>query len=59
MKKLRWCVIGAGGIADRRTIPAIISDENNELVAVMDKALAIAEKMGQKYGVPYYDDEDK
>ena len=45
MKKLKWCVIGAGGIADRRTIPAIISDKNNELVAVMDKALAVAEKM--------------
>ena len=59
MKKMKWCIIGAGGIADRRTIPAIISDPNNELVAVMDKALPVAEKMGQKYGVPYYDDENK
>lgn len=59
MKKLKWCIIGAGGIADRRTIPAIISDKNNELVAVMDKVLPVAEKMGEKYGVPYYDDEDK
>lgn len=59
MKKLKWCIIGAGGIADRRTIPAILLDENNELVAVMDKATALAEKLGQKYGVPFYDNEEK
>ena len=25
---MKWCVIGAGGIADRRTIPAMLSDES-------------------------------
>ena len=30
---MKWCVIGAGGIADRRTIPAILKNGNNELVA--------------------------
>lgn len=36
MKKLRWGVIGAGGIADRRTIPGMMLAENAELIAVMD-----------------------
>ena len=57
--KIKWCVIGAGGIADRRIIPAIISDENNELSAVMDRVESVAENIGKKYGVKYYTDEDK
>ena len=57
--KTRWCVIGAGGIADRRTIPAILSDENNELVAIMDKVEAVAAKLGEKYGVKHYSDEEE
>ena len=56
--KIRWCVIGAGGIADRRTIPAILQDENNELVALMDKVGSVAQKLGEKYNVPYYTDEE-
>ncbi len=59
MKKIRWCIIGAGGIADRRTIPSILRDENNELVALMDKVPATAERLGQKYGVKCYTDENQ
>ena len=33
MKKIRWSIIGAGGIADRRAIPALLSDPQNEIVA--------------------------
>lgn len=54
MNKIKWCVIGAGGIADRRTIPAIIKDDGCELVAVMDRVPEVAEKVGKKYGVPYF-----
>ena len=54
---MKWCVIGAGGIADRRTIPALLTDKQNELVAVMDKAPAAAKATGEKYGVPYFTDE--
>ncbi|MBQ8322737.1 MAG: Gfo/Idh/MocA family oxidoreductase [Clostridia bacterium] len=57
--KIKWCVIGAGGIADRRTIPAILKDKDNELVAVMDRAPATAENVGEKYGVPYFSDEEE
>ncbi len=56
---MKWCVIGAGGIADRRTIPAIIKDEKNELVAVMDKNFEVAKATGVKYGVPYFENEEE
>ncbi len=55
--KIKWCIIGAGGIADRRTIPALLKDKNNILVAVMDRRLETAEKLGKKYGVAYFTDE--
>ena len=55
--KTKWCIIGAGGIADRRTIPAILKDENSELVAVMDRVPAVAQAIGEKYSVPYFSDE--
>ncbi|MCQ2386904.1 MAG: Gfo/Idh/MocA family oxidoreductase [Clostridia bacterium] len=59
MKKTKWCIIGAGGIADRRTIPAILQDKNNEIVALMDKVKPVAEKLGEKYGVKAYTNEEK
>ena len=54
---IRWSVIGAGGIADRRTIPALLQDENSTLVAVMDRTPNTAKAVGEKYGVPYFTDE--
>ena len=55
---IKWCIIGAGGIADRRTIPAILKDKDSALVALMDKNKAVAEKLGGKYGVPFFDSEE-
>lgn len=49
MKKLRWGVIGAGGIADRRTIPGMMLAENAELVAVMDVRAELCEQLREKY----------
>lgn len=58
MKKLRWGVIGAGGIADRRTIPGLLLARNAELVAVMDIDAERTRAVQEKYGVPYaYSDE--
>ena len=54
---VKWCVIGAGGIADRRTIPAILSDGESRLEAVMDRKGETAEKIGKKYSVPYFTSE--
>ncbi len=54
---MKWSIIGAGGIADRRTIPALLKDRENKLVAVMDRVPAVAENIGKKYNVAYYTDE--
>ena len=44
---LKWCVIGAGGIADRRTIPAILSDPENTIVAIMDSNAEVCKRKKQ------------
>ena len=53
MKKVKWGVIGAGGIADRRTIPGMMLAENAELVAVMEINMELAEKIRSKYNCKY------
>ena len=59
MSKVRWGVMGAGGIADRRTIPeGIIRAKNAELTAVMDVNKEKAEEIAKKYGVGYYNEEE-
>ncbi len=50
--KIRWGVIGAGGIADRRTIPGMMLCDNAELVAVMEINDELAEKCRAKWGCP-------
>lgn len=53
--KIGWGVIGAGGIADRRTIPeGIMPAANAELVAVMDVSEERVRAVSAKYGdVPW------
>ena len=59
MEKLRWGVIGAGGIADRRTIPGMMLAKNAELVAVMEINMDFAERLRAKYGAKRaYDKEE-
>lgn len=48
--KVKWGVIGCGGIADRRTLPGMMLADNAELVAVMDTNPETAEKVRKKYG---------
>jgi predicted dehydrogenase len=52
-KKVKWGVIGCGGIADRRTIPGMMLADNVELVAVMDANGEAAERVKEKYGAKY------
>lgn len=56
--KVRWGVIGAGGIARRRTIPeGILPAKNAELVAVMDVVPGLAAQVAKESGGPRaYDD---
>jgi predicted dehydrogenase len=49
MKRVRWGVIGAGGIAHRRTLPVFLQVANSTLVSVMD--VEGAEELGKRYGV--------
>ena len=54
-RMVNWGVIGAGGIADRRTIPeGILPARNAKLVAVMDVDAQRAEAVAAKYGVNKY-----
>lgn len=59
MKKLRWGVIGCGGIAMRRTIPGLVLAQNSELIAVMDanydSALLCQKQFGTKYAFDNYE----
>ncbi len=56
---IKWCIIGAGGIADRRTIPAILSDNDNKIVAFMENNIEIGNKISEKYGIKCYDNEEE
>ena len=53
MKKIKWGVIGCGGIADRKTIPGMMLANNVELVSVMDANLQVAEAVKEKYNAKY------
>jgi predicted dehydrogenase len=53
MSKIKWGVIGCGGIADRRTIPGMMLSDEVELVAVMDANLEAAQRVKEKYNAKY------
>ena len=53
MKKLRFGIIGAGGIADRRMLPAMMLACNVEVTAVMEVDVDLAEKIRAKYNAKY------
>jgi UDP-N-acetyl-2-amino-2-deoxyglucuronate dehydrogenase len=55
MKKVKWGVIGAGGIAFRRTIPEAVRDAANvELVSVMDHTAERAKLVAKQFNVPHW-----
>lgn len=60
MKKVKWGIIGAGGIADRRTMPGIQLAENAEIYAVMEVDMEMAEELRVKYNAAkaYSDEKD-
>ncbi len=51
--KIKWGVIGCGGIADRRTLPGMMLCENAELIAVMDANKDAADRCREKYNAKY------
>ena len=53
--KIKWGVIGCGGIAARRTIPEFKKMVSNaELVSVMDIAAERAQAVAQQFGIPHW-----
>ena len=52
MKKVKWGVIGCGGIANARTIPGMLLADNAKLAAVMDINPSLADEVREKYNVP-------
>ncbi len=58
MKKVKWGIIGAGGIADRRTMPGMKLAKNAEIYAVMEIDMSMAESLKDKYmAAKAYDNE--
>ena len=51
--KLKWGIIGCGGIADRRTLPGMMLASNAEPYAVMDANPEAAARCQEKYGAKY------
>ncbi len=50
--KIKWGVIGAGGIARRRTIPEVFANgKNSEIVAIMDINTEVLREMQEEFGI--------
>lgn len=49
-RKIKWGIIGCGGIADRRTLPGMMLSSNSECFAVMDANINAANACKEKYG---------
>lgn len=54
MRKVKWGVIGAGGIADRRTLPGMMLTDNCGLLAVMETEESVSRALAEKYGAEYH-----
>lgn len=50
--KVNWGIIGAGGIAKRRTLPAMEQVTNGQVIAIMDKNEEVLEELSEKYQIP-------
>ena len=49
--KVRWGVLGSGGIARRRTIPeGLTTAENAELIAVYDVSARVNAEVAEEFG---------
>src|SRR5262249_1876060 len=53
-KKVGWGVLGCAGIAQKRTIPAILRANNAQLIGVADYKPAISQSIAKKFGCKTY-----
>ena len=50
--KVKWGVIGAGGIARRRSIPEVVKfSEKSQITALMDVSKELIEETGKQFGI--------
>jgi len=50
--KIKWGVIGAGGIARRRSIPEVMRfSDKSEIVAIMDVSSELVQDVGKEFGI--------
>lgn len=55
MNKVRWGIIGCGGIAARRTIPEFLQMVSNaEIVSVMNPTVEKTQAIAERFGVPHW-----
>lgn len=57
MNKVRFAIIGCGGIADRRAIPGMLLSDGIEIVAVMDKSAEAARAVAENRGFAHWFDD--
>ncbi len=57
MERIKFGVIGAGGIASRRTIPGMLEANNLEVVAVMD--IVNVKNIAEKFNISKYYEKEK
>src|SRR5882762_8234845 len=50
MNVVRWGLVGAGDIAEKRVAPALLASERSELVAVSRRQQPLAEGFAQRFG---------
>jgi predicted dehydrogenase len=55
MEYLRWGILGAGGIARRKVLPALV-DSTIKVVAVMDRNRSTAKEVATTFGIPFATD---
>ena len=51
MDKVKWLLVGAGNIANKRVAPALVSAENSELIGVCDPHMEQASAMAEKFNI--------
>ena len=51
MNKVRFGIIGSGGIAQKRTIPGLLLAANAECTAIMDLNEELLKQVGDKFGI--------
>lgn len=51
MNKVRFGIIGSGGIAQKRTIPGILLSDKAECVAIMDLNEELLAQVGERFGI--------